>query len=320
MRQYEGHQRDTGNTSGGEPDESLMDDVHRTIFAVDMRGFGLMNRTRSNYVAIRDGMYNCVSEAFERPGISWDRCYHEIKGDGMLVLVPPSVSKRLVAGAVVRALTVAVDAHNQTHEEKEQLAFRVGLHAGEVTFDSRGVTGPAIIHVHRLLDATPLKEAHANSTSTLAVITSDWFYHDVVYHYPDCAPEAYRKIDVNVKETSGTGWIRLPGDDLPVPPLVTVDAEPVPVLPRTAPPFFEVVDALEQIPCMRDEHTRSMVVEQLSFAGMVRYAPSRRAHLTSILRTCANVENGVMELVSAISNLEPEDSIPVRRLAHLLTG
>jgi hypothetical protein len=265
-------------------------------------------------------MYHCVREAFERPGISWDRCYDEIKGDGMLVLVPPTVSKRIVAGSVLNAFTEAVEAHNQTHEEKEQLAFRVALHAGEVTFDSRGVTGPAIIHVHRLLDATPLKDAHANSSSTLAVITSDWFYHDVVYHYADCVPEAYRKIDVNVKETSGTGWIRLPGDDLPAPPPATVDPEPVTVMPRTAPPFFEVVDALEQIPCMRDEHTRTLVVEQLSFAGAVRYAPTRRAHLTSILRTCAGVENGVVELISAISNLEPPDSIPLRRLARLLTN
>jgi len=316
MRRHEADHHTTGNTSGGEPDESLMEDVHRTIFAVDMPGFGGMNRTRANYVAIRDGIYRCVREAFERPGISWDHCYHETNGDGMLVLIPPSVPKKLVAGAVVRALTRAVDAHNATHEPKERIAFRVGLHAGEVTFDGRGVTGPAIIHVHRLLDATPLKEAHAASPSTLAVITSDWFYHDVVYHYPDCAPDAYRRIDVNVKETNGTGWIRLPGDDdQPAAPPATVTPE---VLPRPTPRFFEVVDALEQIPCMRDEHTRSMVVDQLPFASSVRYAPSRRAHLTSILRTCASVENGLTELVSTIAHIEPAGSIPVHRLVNLL--
>lgn len=313
------HDPGAGNAPTGVPDDRLMNDVHRTIFAVDMRGFGGMNRTRANFVAIREGMYDCVRASFERAGVCWSDCYHETVGDGMLVLVPPSVAKKVVASSVIHALTETVHAHNETHEAKEQLAFRVGLHAGEVTYDRRGVTGPAIIHVHRLLAAEPLKEAHADSPSTLAVITSDWFYQDVVYHHPDCAPEAYRRIEVNVKETSGTGWIRLPGDDRPAQVVPTEDGDPLVVLPRTSPVFFQVVDALEQIPCMRDEHLRQLVFDQLSYAGMIRYAPTRRAHLTSMLRTCTAVENGLVELVTTISNLEPPDSLPMRGLLNLLT-
>lgn len=71
---------------------------------------------------------------------------------------------------------------------------------------------------------------------------------------------------------------------------------------------------------MAGEHTRGLVLEQLRFAGTIRYFPMRRAHITSILRTCCDFETGVWELAQVISNMEPPDSIPVKRLFSLLFG
>lgn len=102
------------------------------------------------------------------------------------------------------------------------------------------------------------------------------------------------------------------------------DDEPEPVLPGVATPrwdsevFYDVVDALDEIPCLGGEHSRAIVVDTLHFGGYVRYAPSRRAHITSILRTCLDHEDGVMELVRAIANLEPTGSVTVKRLVTLL--
>jgi hypothetical protein len=87
-----------------------------------------------------------------------------------------------------------------------------------------------------------------------------------------------------------------------------------------APMFYEVVTAIEDIPCMRDEHTRSLVIEQLSYQGAIRYFTARRAHLISILRTSVDFEDGLVELVRVISNQEPKGSIPLKRLRALLTG
>jgi len=86
-----------------------------------------------------------------------------------------------------------------------------------------------------------------------------------------------------------------------------------------SPRFYQVVEAIEAIPCMQGEHTRSLVVDQLGFAGAIRYFANRRAHVTSILRTCLDFEDGVVQLVTAISGQEPNASLPVSRLIALLT-
>ena len=43
--------------------------VHRTIVAVDVQRFGDRQRTNRNQVAIRDGLYRAMRDAFVRAGI-----------------------------------------------------------------------------------------------------------------------------------------------------------------------------------------------------------------------------------------------------------
>src|SRR5262249_25126259 len=50
----------------------------------------------------------------------------------------------------------------------------------------------------------------AASPGVLALIVSDWFFTEVVRHDPAAVPSAYRRIQVAVKETASTGWIRVP--------------------------------------------------------------------------------------------------------------
>ena len=46
--------------------------VHRTIVAVDIEGFGDRCRTNRNQVAVREGLYRAMREAFGQSGIPWD--------------------------------------------------------------------------------------------------------------------------------------------------------------------------------------------------------------------------------------------------------
>lgn len=310
-----------------------MDDEHKTICAVDIAGFGGMSRTRANYVALREGMYQSVEQAFLQSGIPWEDCYHEGAGDGILALAPATVGKGVFAEKLPVALVSALQAHNLTHPAEERIRLRLVLHAGEITRDGRGVTGPAIIHAFRLLEAPPLKEALSESTGVLAIVASAWFYDEVIRHHSEYAPKEYERATVDVKETNGFGWIRLPDGERRVPeethevarrpearPVRGKDWDPVPVVRPSSPEFYLVVTAIEEIPCMQGEHTRSLVVEQLRFSGSVRYFANRRAHVISILRTCLDFEDGVVQLVTAISGQEPSGSAPLNRLLALLTG
>ena len=182
--------------------------VHRTIVVVDVEGFGDQCRTSSNQVAVRDGLYRVMRQAFCRAGIPWDDCYHEDRGDGVLVLVPAEAPKELLVEWLPCALATGLGQHNGTHSSPEHIRLRMALHAGEVRYDEHGVTAVSVNLAFRLLEADPLRAALARSPGVLAVIASSWFYEEVVRQ---CGASArYRPVKVAVKETTTTGWICLP--------------------------------------------------------------------------------------------------------------
>ena len=183
--------------------------VHRTIVVVDVEGFGDQRRTNPHQVAVRDGLYRAMRDAFGRAGIPWDDCGHEDRGDGVFVLVPAEVPKGLLAESLPSALVTALRAHNGAHPGPERIRLRMALHAGEVHYDEHGVTAAAVNLAFRLLDAGALKAALASSPGVLAVIASSWFFEEVVRHSAADAA-AYRPVEVAVKETTTIGWICLP--------------------------------------------------------------------------------------------------------------
>ena len=183
--------------------------VHRTIVVVDIEGFGDQRRTNPHQVAVRDGLYRAMREAFGHAGITWDDCGHEDRGDGVFVLVPAEVPKGLLAESLPSALVTALRTHNSTCPGPERIRLRMALHAGEVRYDKHGVTAASVNLAFRLLDATLLKAALASSPGVLAVIASSWFFEEVVRHSTADAT-AYRPVEVAVKETTTIGWISLP--------------------------------------------------------------------------------------------------------------
>ncbi|HUK69360.1 MAG TPA: hypothetical protein VLW50_11520 [Streptosporangiaceae bacterium] len=138
--------------------------VHRTIVVVDVEGFGDRRRTNPHQVAVRDGLYRALREAFGQAGIGWDGCGHEDRGDGVLILVPAEVPKGLLVESLPSALVAALHAHNGTHPGQERIRLRMALHAGEVNYDEDWVTSAAVNLAFRLLDATALKAALAGSS------------------------------------------------------------------------------------------------------------------------------------------------------------
>jgi hypothetical protein len=196
--------------------------VHRTIVAVDVEGFGDRRRTNRNQMAVRDGLYQAMRGAFRRAGIPWVDRDHEDRGDGMFILVGPEVPKSLFVESLPLALVTALRDHNDAHPDAERIRLRMALHAGEVHYDQHGVTAASINMTFRLLDAVPVKQALAGCPGVLAVITSSWFFEEVVRHSAvDVA--AYRAVPVAVKETSTTGWICLPDQEE-----AAAGADPVP--------------------------------------------------------------------------------------------
>ncbi|HEY3469533.1 MAG TPA: hypothetical protein VGL47_30695 [Amycolatopsis sp.] len=189
--------------------------LHRTIFAVDVEGYGDQRRTTPHRLALRDGLYRALCRAFDDAGVPWADCRREDCGDGVFVLAPPQIPKGPFVEFLPTALAVALHRHNRTHHAEARIRLRMALHAGEVAYDDHGVTAPAINQTFRLLEAAPLKEALKSSRGVLALITSAWFFDEVVRHSDGLDPRTFRPVPVAVKETRTTGWISLP--DRPYP-------------------------------------------------------------------------------------------------------
>src|ERR1035438_10667989 len=99
--------------------------VHRTILVVDVQGFGDRRRTNLHQIAIRDGMYQALEQAFQAAGIPWDHRRREDRGDGVFYLAPPGLPKSGFAEAVPAALAQALGAHNDPHGPEEQIRLRL---------------------------------------------------------------------------------------------------------------------------------------------------------------------------------------------------
>ena len=175
---------------------------------VDVERFGDPGRTNLNQLAIRDGLYQALIQAFGGSGMEWETCESEDRGDGALILVPPEIPKAYLVTTLPGMLVAAVSRHNATCAGPEQMRLRVALHAGEVYRDAHGVAGSAVNHAFRLAEAPALRSALAASPGVLAVIVSDWLFSEVVRHDPAAEPSSYRKVQVAVKETAAVGWIR----------------------------------------------------------------------------------------------------------------
>ena len=183
--------------------------VHRAIMVVDVERFGDPVRTNLDQLAVREALYRALPQAFAEGGIGWDSCMSEDRGDGALILVPPEVPKTLLITGLPGMLAAAVSRHNAGRAVPKQMRLRVALHAGEVYRDAHGVAGAAVNHVFRLAEAPELRSALAASPGVLALIVSDWFFSEVVRHDPAAEPGSYRQVQVIVKETVATGWIRV---------------------------------------------------------------------------------------------------------------
>ena len=184
--------------------------VHRAIVVVDVEGFGDRRRTNSHQLVVRRSLYKILRQAFDKARVTWIECDREDRGDGVLVLVPPSFAKANLVEPLPTELVTALRAHNRVHCPEEQIRLRMSLHAGEIHYDEHGVVGSAVNLAFRLLDAQALREVLAGSADPLAIIASSWFFHEVIWHSHTAEPDAYHQVRVRSKETDVMAWIRQP--------------------------------------------------------------------------------------------------------------
>jgi hypothetical protein len=183
--------------------------LHRFVVFGDVVGSGRLNMGDKRLV--RAALYEAFGEAYASVGIEPDTVHQEDRGDGILAALRPDVPPDLMAGRWIDTLHRSLREHNA--RSRVRLRLRVGMNAGLVLDDGRGLVGRAVDLACRLCDSAPARRIMADAPdSDLLIVVSDWLYRTVVAEggrYIE--PDHYRREAVIAKETAEDAWFLVPG-------------------------------------------------------------------------------------------------------------
>lgn len=181
---------------------------YRSIVVIDMTGSGRWNDLTQ--LRARAALDHMVRAAFRAAGIAWHRLVVEDRGDGMIVLVPPTVSKADLFDPVLTRLCDLLRKHNNAAGPRIRL--RVALHAGEVLRGPYGWVSTDLNTACRLVNGAPLyRELLRRPQTDLILVVSDTVHQAVVRHgYRGVDPSEYAPVHVRVKEVDTRAWVERP--------------------------------------------------------------------------------------------------------------
>jgi CRP-like cAMP-binding protein/tetratricopeptide (TPR) repeat protein len=204
--------RQVTGPSGVRPDTIGWAGLNCSILMTDVAGFGAAHRDDGDRRAIRRVLYELLPAAFDEAGLHWDRCYHEDRGDGVLVIIPPSIATSAVVHPLLALLAAKLRRYNRRASAPVRIQLRAAIEVGPVVPDAEGLSGLSIIRTARMLDATLLKNMLAQAGADLAVIVSTYVYDTVIRHRPgDVDPATYQRVVVEEKESQIAAWVWLTG-------------------------------------------------------------------------------------------------------------
>jgi len=183
-----------------------------TLFAVDIAGFTSPGRDDEIRLYLHEELYEVLEKAFDGSGIPWAGCFHEDRGDGALIVVPPGVACKAIIDPLPERLRGLIRRHNHVSCQAAGIQLRAAAHIGPVEHDGHGFVGSDVNLLFRMLEARPLKRALAGSSAELALIVSDDVYRRLVCRCPSLvSPDAFQRVKFQVQNTRAFAWTYLPG-------------------------------------------------------------------------------------------------------------
>ncbi|MFJ2171492.1 hypothetical protein ACIOHE_01075 [Streptomyces sp. NPDC087851] len=182
--------------------------VSRLVVFGDVSGSGTLGMEAKK--RMRNALYGAFDEAFAAVDIDPHGLHQEDRGDGILAALDPGTPSSLMVGGWLEALYQYLREHNEGSAHR--LRLRIGMNAGPVFDDGRGLVGRAVDLACRLCDSPTAKRTMADASgSDLLLVVSDWLYVNVVAEGGrQVEPEHYVRTRVRFKETDETAWLHIP--------------------------------------------------------------------------------------------------------------
>lgn len=178
-----------------------------TVILTDMVGYGSNGRNDRDRRVIRAAHLEMLRASL---GNLWQKCRWADLGDGLLIVVPPSVPTTMVMERLHRNLPGGLRRHNDAHDGPTRIQLRVAVTVGPVAHDTVGLAGEVLIRAARLRDSSVLREAMASTEASLGIIVSIFVYETVLRHAEEWANlGSYYEVDARAKEFRGPAWMQL---------------------------------------------------------------------------------------------------------------
>jgi hypothetical protein len=178
-----------------------------TVLLTDVVGFGAERRSDLDRQIIRERHLEMMRLTL---GPLWQSCFHQDRGDGILLIVPPQVTTTSVLSRINRELPDRLRLYNRTFADSARIDLRVAANVGPVTDDDLGYTGESIIRTSRLVESLAFKEAMADTGAALGIMVSPFVYETAIGRVADFVYAAeYEQVAVTNKEFAGLAWMRL---------------------------------------------------------------------------------------------------------------
>jgi CRP-like cAMP-binding protein/tetratricopeptide (TPR) repeat protein len=187
-----------------------------SVLFTDVAGFGDPKRNDGDREAVRKALYEISRAALEASDVPWADCYYEDRGDGSIIVVPPTIATIRAVDPLIPELASRLRQYNRRASEVVQIQLRVALHVGPVGRDTEGLTGEAIIVAARILEAPALKARLAADRADLMFAASDYVYDHVIRHCVGRVDSAaFEHVDYQVKKMRVSAWVHLAGEAVP---------------------------------------------------------------------------------------------------------
>jgi len=176
------------------------------LMAVDIVGFNGSRRDDDIQMYVHKSLYEMLQVAFDRSDVPWSSCFHEDRGDGVLVVVPPTIPVAELV-TIPSKLRFLLRLHNRVSCDEAHIQLRVAAHIGPVHHDGHGFVGHDVSLLFRLLSARSLRRMLSESDAEVAFITSGYLYDNVICRRPSLVDLAlFQRLPVRVKETRTWAW------------------------------------------------------------------------------------------------------------------
>lgn len=182
--------------------------VHRVVVTTDVQKSS--SRNNDGQRRMRRALEECVQAGAEALGVPQDVFEAFDRGDGLVVVMPETVTLVNVLDTFVEAVGKALRAHNQAASDAYQIDLRAAVHVGYVDRVAGEWSGTPLVHAARLADAPAVKHGLSEADDgCLGLVVSGAVKQVVDDGYCRVGPTGYRHVTVDVKETSCDGWWRL---------------------------------------------------------------------------------------------------------------